>query len=156
MKEFGRIKMMEINHRLRPPTPRRLRAGRLASLMLAMFGLTSAAVAAAIPGVQTSLLPDGLAVRMEGAKFAVDKAGKVKLLKDKSGIDPAGLGTNPSGLKLTYIIKNCTFKGSFNAYTLSGGTLKKVKVNVSGVVLGGRGYGTASVKKTGSVPVVIE
>ena len=122
----------------------------------AKFRIDVSKVAAAIPGVQTSLLPDGLAVGMNGAKFAIDKAGTVKLLKDKSGIDPAGLGTNPSGLKLTYTIKKCTFKGSFNAYTLSGGKLKKVNVNVSGVVLGGTGYGTAPIKKAGSVLVTIE
>ena len=121
------------------------------------FRLNVAAVAAAIPGAQMALLPDGLAVRMNGAKFDIDKAGKVKLLKDKSGIDPSLLGTNPSGLKLTYTIKNCTFKGSFQVYTLVGGKLKKVSVQVSGVVLGGKGYGTASVKKPYvSWPVSIE
>ena len=53
-------------------------------------------------------------------------------------------------------MKNCTFKGSFSAYALSGGKLKKVKVTVSGVVLGRKGYGTASIKKVGSVPISIE
>ena len=52
-------------------------------------------------------------------------------------------------------MKNCTFKGSFTAYALAGGKLRKVKVQVSGVVLGGAGYGTASARKAGSWPVTI-
>ena len=52
-------------------------------------------------------------------------------------------------------MKNCTFKGSFTAYALAGGKLRKVKVQVSGVVLGGAGYGTASARKAGSWHVTI-
>jgi uncharacterized repeat protein (TIGR02543 family) len=122
----------------------------------AAFRIDPAAVAAAIPGAQVDLLPDGLAVRMGGGKFVLDAAGKVKLLKDKSGIDPAGLGTNPSALKLTYKAKDGSFKGSFSVYTFAAGKLKKTKVDVTGVVLDGRGYGTASVKKTASWPITIE
>ena len=87
--------------------------------------------------------------------FDVDKPGKVKLLKDKSGIDPSGLGTNPSGLKLKYKMKDATFSGTFTAYSLAGGKLKKTRVQVSGVVLGGKGYGTAAIKKVGSTVVNI-
>ena len=123
----------------------------------ARFRIDPAAVAAAIPGVQPELLPDGLAVRMDGAKFAIDKAGKVALLKDKGGIDPASLGTNPSGLKLTYKIGNSTFKGSFQAYVLESGRLKKTKVSVNGVVLGGKGYGMATAKSPAVAwPITIE
>ena len=122
----------------------------------AAFRIDSEAVAAAVPGLQADLLPDGQEVRMKGTAFDLDKAGKVALLKDKSGIDRANAGTNPSGLKLKYTVKNGTFKGTFNAYTLVGGSLKKVTVAVSGVVLGGKGYGTASVKKVGSWAVTIE
>ena len=93
---------------------------------------------------------------MKGTAFDIDKPGKVGLLKDKSGADLSKAGTNPSGLALKYTVKNGTFKGSFSAHALSGGKLKKVKVSVSGIVLGGRGYGTASVKKVGSWPVTIE
>ena len=42
------------------------------------------------------------------------------------------------------------FKGSCTAYALSGGKLKKVKADVGGVVIGGKGYGAASVKKAGA------
>ena len=122
----------------------------------AAFRLDPDAVAAAFPGLLAELLPDGQAVRMKGTAFDIDKPGKVGLLKDKSGADLSKAGTNPSGLALKYTVKNGTFKGSFSAYALSGGKLKKVKVAVSGIVLGGRGYGTASVKKVGSWPVTIE
>ena len=122
----------------------------------AAFHVDGAALAAAVPGMLTELLPDGQAVRMKGVGFDIDNPGKVALLKDKSGVDLSKAGTNPSGLKLKYVAKNGTFTGSFSAYAISGGKLKKVKVQVSGVVLGGRGYGTASVRKTGSWPATIE
>ena len=101
------------------------------------------------------LLPDGQAVRMKGNAFDVDKAGKVSA---KGGVlDLSKAGANPSGLKLKYAIKNGTFKGSFTAYALEGGKLRKVKANVSGVVVGGKGYGSAAVKKPAvSWPVTIE
>ena len=102
------------------------------------------------------LVPDGLSVRMKGLAFDIDKPDTVKMLKDKSGIDPAALGTNPSGLKLKYKMKDATFSGSFAAYSQEGGKLKKTTVQVSGVVLAGVGYGTASVKKSGSVAVTIK
>ena len=101
------------------------------------------------------LVPDGLPVRMNASAFDIDKAGKVNLLKDKSGLDESALGTNPSGLKLKYKIKDSTFTGSFTAYSVDGGKLKKTKVAVSGVVLGGIGYGTATIKGRGSVDVTI-
>ena len=122
----------------------------------AAFRVDAEAIAGLVRGAQTALVPDGLAVGMRGAQFAVGKPGKVKLLKDKSGLDLAEAGANPSGLALSYAIKNGTFKGSFTVYALEGRKLKKVKVQVSGIVLGGKGYGTASIKKSGSVPVTIE
>ena len=122
----------------------------------AALRIDASALSAAVPGLMADLVPDGLPVRMKGASFDIDKSGKVKLLKDKSGIDPSALGTNPSGLKLKYKMKDATFSGSFAAYALEGGKLKKTSVQVSGVVLGGIGYGTASVKKSGSVAVKIE
>ena len=121
----------------------------------AALRLDKDALAAMVPGLMPDLLPDGLAVRMKGTAFDVDKPGKVKLLKDKSGIDPSGLGTNPSGLKLKYKMKDATFSGTFTAYSLAGGKLKKTRVQVSGVVLGGKGYGTAAIKKVGSTVVNI-
>ena len=122
----------------------------------AAFRLNVGVVGTMVPGLQADLLPDGVAVRMNGQKFDVDKAGTVKLLRDKTGLDLSKAGTNPSRLKLSYTMKTGVFKGSFTLYTLADGKLKKVPVVVTGVVLGGRGYGTASVRKVGSWPVTIE
>ena len=122
----------------------------------AAFHVDVDALAAIVPGLNVDLVPDGLEVRMKGSAFDIDKSGKVKLLKDKSGIDPSVLGTNPSGLKLKYKMKESTFSGSFAAYFQAGGKLKKTPVQISGVVLDGIGYGTASVKKSGSVAVTIK
>ena len=37
-----------------------------------------------------------------------------------------------------------------------GGNLKATTVNVAGIVVGGVGYGTATIKKVGSVPIEIQ
>ena len=119
----------------------------------AKLHVDTASLSEVVHGLQEDLLPDGMEVRMNGTKFDVDKTGRITV---KNGaIDLSKAGTNPSGLKLKYKVKDCTFKGSFNGYVLSGDKLKKVKVQVSGVVLGRVGYGTATVKKVGSVPVTI-
>ena len=119
----------------------------------AKLRVDATSLSAVVPGLQENLLPDGMEVRMNGAKFEVDKGGRISV---KNGvIDLSKAGTNPSGLKLNYKVKDCTFNGSFSAYVLSGNKLKKVRVQVSGVVLGRVGYGTATVKKVGSVPVTI-
>jgi len=78
------------------------------------------------------------------------KAGKVQLAKDGS-VDVAKLLENPSALKLTYTAKT----GSFKAYSEVRGKPKGVTVNVVGVLVDGIGYGAATIKKVGSVPVTI-
>ena len=121
-----------------------------------VFTIDSEWLGSLIPGICQDILPNGQPVRMKKGKFDVDKAGKVKLLKDKSGLDMSKAGTNPSGLKLTYKIKDGTFKGSFYVYTIINSKLKKYTATVTGIVLGGKGYGTATIKKFGSWPIVIE
>ena len=82
------------------------------------------------------------------------KAGKLVM---KNGVlDDSKAGANPSGLKLTYSAKDGSFKGSFKAYSVVVGKLKATTVNVSGVMIGSKGYGTATIKKLGSLPVTIE
>ena len=77
--------------------------------------------------------------------------------KAKDGtIGSSKLGENPSALKLTYKAKDGSFKGSFKVYADNGGNLKATTVNVAGIVVGGVGYGTATIKKVGSVPISIE
>ena len=104
--------------------------------------------------VLVDYLPDGMAVTQSGAKWTLPKAGKV-VYKD-GAVDGSKLGENPSALKLTYKAKDGSFKGSFKVYADNGGKLKATTVNVTGVVVNGVGYGTASIKKVGSAPISIE
>ena len=90
----------------------------------------------------------------KGSKWTLPKAGKV-VYKDGS-VDESKLGENPCGLKLTYKAKDGSFKGSFKVYADNGGKLKATTVNVADIVVGGVGYGTATIKKVGSVPISIE
>ncbi len=103
-------------------------------------------------------LPDGLPVSQKGTKWVVAdgaKAGKVVVNKKTGEIDEAKLGENPSGLKLTFKSKDGTFKGSFKAYTNVKDKPKATTVSVTGLVVDGVGYGIATVKKLGSVPIRI-
>ena len=98
-------------------------------------------------------LPDGLVVG-GGAKWTLPKAGKVQLAKDGT-VDAAKLGENPSALKLTYKAKDGSFKGSFKAYADVNGKPKGTTVKVTGVLVNGVGYGSATLNKA-STPVMIE
>lgn len=115
---------------------------------------------AAVTGIAAlPYLPDGVSVEPKGTKWVVAggaKAGKVAYRRGTQEVDEAKLGDNPSGLKLTYKAKDGSFKGSFKAYAEVKGKLKATTVSVSGTVLNGVGYGTATVKGKGSVPVTIE
>ncbi len=123
---------------------------------------------ASLPGgTLEDLLPDGEPVVASGGKWKFAKAAVVKWAKVKKGVaqpeifdGASGKGlvvntsagkTNVSGMKLTYTPKKGTFKGSFKVYALTGAgkakKLKKYTVKVSGVVVGGVGYGTATCKK---------
>jgi len=98
-------------------------------------------------------------VLVSGVKWAAAaKAGKVKSKKNSAGemdiiVDTGNDGskTNLSALKISYAAKTGTFKGSFTAYTVEGGKVKKYKFKVGGVVVDGIGYGTAVNTKTGTV-----
>ena len=103
-------------------------------------------------------LPDGVSVEQKGSKWIVAggaKAGKVQVGKDGK-VDDVKAGANPSALKFTYRVKGGIFNGSFKAYISVGGKPKAVTVNVTGVLVGGKGYGSATVKRMGSVAVTIE
>ena len=103
--------------------------------------------------VLTDYLPDGVAVTQSGTKWTIPKAGKVTM--KKGVLDDSKAGANPSGLKLTYKAKDGSFKGSFKVYADNNGKLKSTTVNVTGYVIDGVGYGTATVKKVGSVDVFV-
>ena len=105
--------------------------------------------------VLSEFLPKAVAAAFNGRKFTVAKANKIKV--DKSGAATrTGETDNDSGLKLTYMAKTGSFKGSFTVYTLANGRLKKVKANVNGTFAGGVGYGTAVIKNVGSFPVTLK
>ena len=117
-------------------------------------------------GTIEELLPDGESVIQKNGKWSFAKAASVKWAKPKQGaalperydaesgkglvVDTSGDKTNLSAMKLTYTPKKGTFKGSFKVYALEGvgkaTKLKKYTVKVSGVVVGGVGYGTATCK----------
>ena len=118
----------------------------------AKFRLDAAKFAAVFGQAVLPYLPDGIAVTQSGTKWTLPKAGKVAY---KNGaVDEMKLGDNPSGLKLTYKAKDGSFKGSFKAYAVDGG--KATTVNVTGVMVNGVGYGTATIKGRGVAPVTIE
>ena len=113
--------------------------------------VTAAKGLAALSGLYGEYLPNGIDVAANGTKWIVAggvKAGKVAFVKGGNTVDESKLGTNPSGLKLTYKQKDGTFKGSFKAYNLeSNGKIKAYTANVTGVMIGAKGYGTATIKK---------
>ena len=123
------------------------------------------ATRASLPsGTLENCLPAGEPVIAAAGKWKFAKAANVKWAKPKKGaatpeiydeasgkglvVDMAGDKTNLSGLKITYTPKKGTFKGSFKLYVLEGAgsatKLKKYIVKVSGVVVDGVGYGTAT------------
>ena len=130
----------------------------------AKFWLDEAAVGKMkewLKGLYADYLPKGLAVAQSGTKWTVadgDKAGKLVLDKATGALDLAKskITDNTSGLKLTYKEKDGTFKGSFKVYNLESGKIKSYTANVTGVMIGSTGYGTATIKKLGTVAVTIE
>ena len=121
----------------------------------AAFRIDADAFAAVLGKAILPYLPDGLPVT-GGAKWTLPKAGKVVYTKGTTTVDEAKAGENPSALKLTYKAKDGTFKGSFKAYADVKGKPKATSVSVTGVLVDGIGYGTATVKKVGGVAVTVE
>ena len=110
-----------------------------------------AVLAQKLTGLYGDYLPN-CAVVQSGTKWVVAdgaKAGKLTLVRGTSEIDTekSKITANTSGLKLSYKAKDGSFKGSFKAYNLENGKIKSYTVNVTGVMVGTKGYGTATVKK---------
>jgi hypothetical protein len=109
-----------------------------------------------------ALLPDGESVAVSGKKWVVADGVKAAKVAHKKGVlsiteGKKGAGiANPSQLKLTYKVKDGSFKGSFYVYTLENGKFKKQKATVTGVLIDGVGYGTATIKKLGSWNITIK
>ena len=104
-------------------------------------------------------LPWEVTVAPKGTKWIVAggaKAGQIKMDKDGEVYDKRA-SDNPSGLKLTFTAKTGLFKGSFKVYAIDAkGKIKSFSATVNGIVVDGIGYGTAMIKKIGSVPITIE
>ena len=91
-----------------------------------------------------------------GGRWTLPKAGNVMYSRSEEGFVETS-EENPSGLKLTHSAKTGTFKGTFKVYSeVTETRLKKYTATVTGAVTDGVGYGTATIKKVGSMPVVIE
>ena len=128
------------------------------------FSFANGLVADTLPdGTITRLLPEGMRIAVNGGKFALGKAPTVKWAKDRAtnvpGLvvnDSNGTITNYSGLKLTYTPKAGTFKGSFKIYAVQNDKLKKYTAKVSGIMVNGTGFGLATIKGKGSIPIEID
>ncbi len=107
--------------------------------------------------IRREVLPLAVAVHpARGGKWTFDKASKVSLAWDSTRKD-SGLSvnttngrTNTSALRLTYVPSKGTFKGSFKMYAIENNRLKRYSVKVSGIVVDGVGYGTATATKPGA------
>ena len=112
-------------------------------------------------GTIEELLPDGEPVIPKGGKWSFAKAASVKYAKDKATgafnlvIDDTK-GTNRSAMKLSYAPKTGIFNGSFKIYAIQDGKLKKFTVKVIGVVVDGKGWGSATGPDGVSFAVTVE
>ena len=137
------------------------KAGMLKAGAKFVLDVAAATGLAALPGLYGEYLPNGIDVAANGTKWIVAdgvKAGKVAFVKGGNTVDESKLGANPSGLKLAYKQKDGTFKGSFKAYNLeNNGKIKAYTASVTGVMIGSKGYGTATIKKPAcTFPITIE
>lgn len=123
-------------------------------------------------GTILSLLPVGEPVTITNGKWSFARAAGVKWTKPVNGaalpeiydassgkglvVDASKGKTNLSGLKLTYVPKTGTFKGTFRVYAVQNGLLKKSTAKVTGIVVNGTGHGIATVRGAGSFQIQID
>ena len=107
--------------------------------------------------IDESLLPEDVEVTVSGSKWRVPKADRVKFVKDDAAYEVQTEYGNTAGLALSFNAKTGTFRGSFKVFGVTeAGKSKKYTAAVNGVVLDGEGFGTATVKKVGAVPVTVK
>ena len=123
-------------------------------------------------GTLTDLLPTGSHAEpftLANGKWKFSPAAAVKYAKTRNpetkeetyglqGLsDPRK--TNLSAMRLTYDSRKGTFRGSFKVYVLeTAGTrprLLKHTARVTGIVVGGLGFGRAEIRNVGTFPVSI-
>jgi uncharacterized repeat protein (TIGR02543 family) len=108
-------------------------------------------------GVEESLLPAEVEVAVSGTRWTTPKAGKVKFNAEDGSYEDLSESGNPSGLTLSASSAKGTFKGRFKVFAVTeAGKSRKYTAVVSGAVLDGVGYGTATIKNIGAVPVKVE
>ena len=112
----------------------------------------------ALDGADDSFTPDGTEIDASTSRWKLPKADSVRFVKDEGWAIAEGKDYgNPAGLKLTYSEKTGLFKGSFKVFSeTEEGRSKKYTATVTGAVVDGVGYGTATIKKVGSLPVKVE
>ena len=107
--------------------------------------------------VDEGLLPDDVEVTASGSKWSVPRADNVKFVSDDGAYEVLTEYGNPAGLSLSATQSKGVFKGRFKVFGVTAeGKSRKYTAVVNGVVLDGVGYGTATVKKVGAVPVIVQ
>ena len=106
--------------------------------------------------VDDSLSPHGTPVKVHSGKWSVAKADTVRFVRGE-GYEISRDNGNPSGMKLSCAAKTGLFKGKFNVYSITeSGKSKRRTATVSGIVVDGIGYGCASIKNVGAIPILVE
>ena len=110
-------------------------------------------VFAAVSGTGESLSPMYLTIQgFDPAKGIGGKPVAVSPVDDEIAV-ARNKWTGTKGvtdLKVTFKPKDGTFKGTFNVYVTDGDRTRKLKANVSGVVVDGMPYGTAVIRNVGA------
>ena len=109
-----------------------------------------------IEGIDDSLLPSDVAVTVSGVNWRTPKADSVKFVAEDSTYEVRTEYGNPSGLSLSVKSSEGMFRGRFKVFTVTeAGRSKKYSATVNGAILDGVGYGTATIRKIGAVPVTV-
>lgn len=110
-----------------------------------------------IEGIDDSLLPSDVPVTVSGTRWQTPKADRVKFVAKDAAYEVLTERGNPSGLTLAAKPGLGTFRGRFKVFAVTeAGKSKKYTATVTGAVLDGAGYGTATIKKNGAVPVTVK
>ena len=109
-----------------------------------------------IEDIDDSLLPSDVPVTVSGGRWRTPKTDKVKFVAEDSAYEVRTEYGNPSGLSLSAKSNVGTFRGRFKVFAVTeAGQPKKYTATVKGAMLDGVGYGTATIKNVGSVPVTV-
>ena len=107
--------------------------------------------AGAVPEIMYLQIGGGFnsAAGVGGKQIAVSPVDDAVLLNGRRWTGTKGI----TDLNMMFYPKDGTFNGSFYIYVTDGGKTKKLRANVSGVVIDGVPYGTAVIRRIGVWPV---